>query len=222
MTENSMNSLYASKPVNPPIYQELFFKNGFKIIHEDLTWEAKPIPIIDPWKLKKYDFSEYKYISPKDIDDFMRIKPEFLSLISKNLPSSSQITPSVAGVYDNYVDYIFKYGYNFMIFFVRYKPSGKLVACGNYLPNPFRKDSNGNYDSCIVYTWVVDPNHRRKGLVFLMYGATSLLLKEKNILYAGGPIPSDNFANTEVAKALGGEIARTHMILEYNLGDSDE
>ena len=49
-----------------------------------------------------------------------------------------------------------------------------------------------------------------------MYGATSLLLKENNIKYAFGLIPSDNIANTEILKALGGGVSRTHIILEYN------
>lgn len=222
MKKNSLNTLFACKPVNPPIYQELFFKNNFKVLHEDLTWEARPVPIIDPWKLKNYDFSEYEYFNPKDMDDFMKMKPEFLGLVSKNLPSSAQITPSVAGVYDNYIDYIFNYGDNFLIFFVRYKPSGKLVACGNYLPNPFSKNSKGNYDSFIIHTWVVDPNHRRKGLIFLIYGATSLLLKEKNINYGCGTISGDNLASNKAAKALGGGISRTHLILEYNLGDNEK
>ena len=83
------------------------------------------------------------------------------------------------------------------------------------------KSKNEKNTKKLSYTILNDTNHRRKGLVFLMYGATSLLFKEKNIIYGGGPIPSDNFASTEVAKALGGGTSRTHIILEYNLGDKD-
>jgi len=217
MKEGSEESLYIGKPVNPPIYQDSFLKKGFFIKHEDKTWMGAPYPRINPWKIKKYDFDDYEYFNPVDIDDFLKLKSEFLRIHAENLPSSSQITPNVAGVVDNYIEFIFHYGYNFMIFFVRYKPTSKIVACGSYLPNPFRKNDNGNYDSCVLYSWAVEPEHRRKGLVMLMYGATSLQLWKEKFRYASGPVPADNVANTAMAYKLGGINSRIHLILEYKL-----
>ena len=104
-----------------------------------------------------------------------------------------------------------------MIFFVRYKPSGKIVACGAYLPNPFRKDSEGNFDSCVIYTWAVNRSHRRKGLVMLMYSNITQQLLKKGIKHGSGPIPKDNLANTGFAKKLGGKESRSHLILEAKL-----
>jgi len=104
-----------------------------------------------------------------------------------------------------------------MIFFVKYKTTEKIVACGAYLPNPFRKDSKGNYDSCVIYTWAVEPKHRRKGLVMLMYGATSQLLWKHKIKCGAGPIPKSNTANTGFALKLGGTNSRTHLIMEFKI-----
>ena len=215
MKAGSLNNLYACKPVNPPIYQKLFLKKGFSIKHEDITWEGSPLPRINPWKMKQYDFSDYEYFNPNDFNEFLKLKPDFLRLHTENLPPSSRITPDVAGVVDNYIRYIFEYGHNCMLFFVRYIPTEEIIACGSYLPNPFRKDTKGNYDSCVIYTWVVDPKHRRKGITMLMYGATSLQLFKKKVIYGSGPIPSDNIANTEVANVIGGAKGRTHLVLEF-------
>ncbi len=216
MKEGSLGNLFSGNPINPPIYQNLFLKNGFFIKNEQNTWEGF-LPRINPWKLKAYDFSDYEYFNPKDIDDFKKYKDIFLKIQEENLPSSARITPSIANVMDNYIEYIFEFGYNFMIFFVRYKPTDEIVACGNYLPNPFRKDNMGNYDSCITYTWAVIPEHRRKGLTMLMYGATSLQAWKKKIRYGGGPMGSNIKTNAGMAKKIGGKIGRTHLILEREL-----
>lgn len=217
MKEGSSESLFIGKPVNPPIYQEIFLSKRFYVKFEENTWVGSPLLRFNPWKIKKYDFKDYEYFNPKDFDDFMKYKYDFLKIHAKNLPLSSRITPNIENLFENYGKFIFKYGYNFMVFLVKYRTTGKIVACGAYLPNPFRKDNKGNYDSCVVYTWAVEPEHRRKGLVLLMYGATSLLLWKKKIKYGAGPIGSDNKNNIEVAKRLAGKIDRTHLILEYKV-----
>jgi len=216
LKKGGLNNLFATNPVNPPVYQDLFAKKGFIVKNEQNTWEGF-LPRINPHKMKAYDFSDYEYFNPKDFNDFKKYRNVLLKLQAKNLPPSARITPNIAEVMDNYIEYIFEFGYNFMIFFVRYKPTDKIVACGNYLPNPFRKDINGNYDSCIVYSWVVAPEHRRKGLAMLMYGATSLQAWKKKIRYGGGPMGNNIKSNAGMAVKIGGKIGRTRVILEREL-----
>jgi hypothetical protein len=216
MKEGSISNLFPGNPVNPPIYYKLFIDNGFRVYNIQNTWEGY-LPRIDPWKIKNYDFHDYEYFYPQDFKELMELKETFLKIQSENLSKSAQITPNASGVFDSYADFVFKYGYNFMFFFVSYKPTQEIVACGCYLPNVFRKNSKGDYDSCITLTWAVLPEHRRKGLAFLMYGATSLLAWKKGIRYGGGPMSEENKKNREMAKKVGGKIGRTHLLLEYQI-----
>ncbi|MFX0025060.1 MAG: hypothetical protein ACFE8M_01505 [Candidatus Hermodarchaeota archaeon] len=216
MKKGSLTSLFIGKPVNPSVYQERFFEKGFSIKYEENTWEGY-MPRINPWKLKNYDFNDYEYFNPRDWNELMQLKDKFIELQLKNLPSSARITPSAEDFFETYADFVFKYGSESMFFFIKDKIKDKIVACGANIPNPFRKDSKGNYNSIVYYTWVVDPEYRRKGLTILMYGATSLLMWKKKIRYSSGSVASDNIANTEVAKALGAVHTRTHFILEYKL-----
>ncbi|MFX1314869.1 MAG: GNAT family N-acetyltransferase [Promethearchaeota archaeon] len=217
MKEGSFESLFSTKPVNPPIYQNKFQEKGFYILHEDYTLARSRLIRFNPWKLKQYDFSDYEYFNPKDMEELFKYKSDLIRIHLENLPPTSRITPNVKGVIDSYFDYVFNFGYKFMIFFVRYKPENKIVACGTCLPNPFRKDAKGNYDSCIIYSSVVEPEHRRKGLGMLMYGETARQMWKKKIKYICGPIPTDNINTIAYAKKLGGIHSRTHLILEYEI-----
>lgn len=214
MKEDSISNLFPGNPVNPPIYHKLFLDNGFKIYNIQHTWEGY-LPRINPWKLKKYDFSDYEYFYPQDFEELMKLKETFLKIQSENLSKSARVTPSASSVFDSYAEFVFKFGYNFMFFFVKYIPTQEIVACGSYVPNLFRKNAKGENDSCLTLTWAVLPEHRRKGLAFLMYGATSLLIWRKGIRYGGGPMSDKNIENAEMAKKLGGIIGRTHLLLEY-------
>ncbi|MFX1329832.1 MAG: GNAT family N-acetyltransferase [Promethearchaeota archaeon] len=218
MEKSKISNLFIQNPVNPPIYQKLFLKRGFSIYNVQNTWEGYLIRI-NPWKIKKYDFSNYEYFNPKDFDELMKLKPIFLKIQLENLPESTQITPRNPNVFDNYVEFIFDFGYNFMVFFIRYKPTKDIVACGSFLPNPFRTDERGNFNSCVVFTMAIKPEHRGKGLGQLMYGATTLQLREKKIRYGIAPILGDIKTATEWAKSLGGIIGRTHIILKYIINE---
>jgi len=216
MEESRISNLILQNPVNPPIYQNLFLKRGFSTYNVQHTWEGY-VKRLNPWKIQKYDFSNYEYFNPKDFNELMKLKPTFLKLQLENLPESAQITPRNPSVFDNYAEYIFDFGYNFMVFFLRYKPTKEIVACGSFLPNPFRKDEKGNFNSCVFFTMAMKPEHRKKGLGHLMYGATSLYLHKKKIKYGIGPISGDLKMAIEYAKSLGGIIGRTHIILKYNI-----
>lgn len=216
MKEESLENLFIGKPVNPPVYQKSFIKKGFNVIHEVNTWEGT-FPRLNPWKMKQYNFEKYEFFYPENFDEFIKYKSEFLRLQAENLPPSARFTPNTAGVIENYAKFIYEFGHNYMIFFIRYKPTNEIVACGACLPNIFRKNNKGYYDSIVYYTWAVNPSHRRNGLTMLMFGASSLLLWKDKIRYSSGPIASTNIANTEAARKLGAAKGRTHMVLEYKI-----
>jgi len=217
MQEGSLESLFVGKPVNPPIYQRLFFKNGFYVKIEEKSWEGSYIRF-NPYKLKIFDYSDYEYFNPKDWNNMMELKEEFLKMHAENMPETARITPNIEGLFDSYVDYVFKYGHNFMIMFIRYKPTGKIVGCGSCLPNPFRKDTKGNYDSIVAYSWAINQEHRKKGLTLLMFGATSLQAWKKKLRYTSTPTGGEeNLRITKFANFINLQNKRTHLILELNL-----
>lgn len=216
MKEGSCEDVFIGRPVNPPMYQQLFLERGFCVKHELIIWEWS-IFKFDPYKLKKFNFSDYEFFNPKNLNDFKKMLDIFLDLHKKNLPESAQLTPSVSQLFESYADFIFTYGYSFMISFVRYKTTGKIVACASFLPNPFQKDGKGNDTTIVANSWVVEPEHRRNGLVILMLGNAASQSWDHGIRIGSGPIPSANKANTEVAKRIGSKITGSRIILELNL-----
>ncbi|TFG06496.1 MAG: hypothetical protein EU539_07490 [Promethearchaeota archaeon] len=217
MKEGSSESLYVGKPVNPPIYQKLFMENKFKLKLEETSWEGPSIRI-NPYKLKIYDYNDYEYFNPKDLNDLRELKKDFLRINNEHMPESARITPKISELFDNYADFVFTYGYKSMIFFVRYKPTGEIVGCGSNLPNPFSTDEKGNNDSIVAYTWAVSPKHRGKGLPLLMYGATSLDLWKKGIRYTSVPTGGKATHSFEkYAKILNLQKKRFHLVLELKL-----
>ncbi|MEJ2251631.1 MAG: hypothetical protein P8Y70_12450 [Candidatus Lokiarchaeota archaeon] len=216
MVEGSSDTLFIGKPVNPPLYQNSFFNQNFQLKHKELTFLFDPMPLLDPKKLKKYNFSDYEYFYPKNLKEVIKYKNSFMKLHTNNLPSSARITPNLEGIIENYGEFILKYGYPFMLGFVRYKPTDEIIGTISYLPNPFRTNEKGIYDSCVGFSWVVEPEHRGKGITLLMYGYSSSLLWDKGIRCWNGPVGGDNEVNIAALKNLGGKISRTHLILQYN------
>lgn len=216
MGQGSLENLFVGRPVNPAIYQELFLKNGFSIIVKEISWEGS-IPKFDPQKLTAYDFNVYEFFNPKNLNELMELKSVFQELHYKFLPSNSIITPRIADLFNNYAEYVFKYGGSHMFFFIRHKPSGKIVACGSNLPNPFQKDINGNYDSFVAYTIAIEPEHRKKGLALFATGTNFSKMLEKNMRYISGPADSEHEISTHIAKKLGLINQRIHLILELQL-----
>lgn len=215
MEEKSLENLFIGKPVNPPIYQELFLKNGFYVKYIEKSWEGRFLSF-NPWKIKRYDFSDYEYFNPKDKNELMELKEEFLRINADNMPPSARITPKIGELFENYANFILKYGHNFMFIFLKHKPTGKIVGCGCCLPNPFRKNNKGIYDSLVAYSWAVEKNFRRRGLAMLMYGATSLQAKKLKFRFTSAPIGDNNITNKFVEK-VNLKSSRTHLILELKL-----
>jgi hypothetical protein len=110
-----------------------------------------------------------------------------------------------------------------MIIFIRYIPTQELVACGCCLPNPFRKDKNGNYDSLEAFSWAIYPEHRKKGLTLLIYGATSLQAWKHKLRYTAGPTGGkENIRFAKFADYVDLSHQRTHLILELKWGIIDK
>ena len=216
MEEGSDTSLYIGKPVNPPIYKEMFLASGFKTKFEEGTWEAKIVKI-NPWKIKKYDFSDYELLNPNNRQELMDLKEDFLEIHARNLPEASRITPNVADLFDNYKDFVLDFGDYFMFSFVKYNPTKEIIASSMCLPNPFRKDDYGNYDSLVGYSWVVDKVHRVKGIGMLMYGSMTIMALQKNFNYCSGPVSMDNENTKKFAKSVDYDLKRRHIILENSL-----
>lgn len=217
MVEGSQKDLFIGCPINPPIYQEIFLNKGFYSKFEVDHYYVPAIKM-NPYKLSKYDFTDYEYINPgkegiwEVIDDIMRLHINFQ-------PQSAQITPKKSLNLKFFIDFIFSYGKEWMMWVVYHKPTKKMVACGYVVPNIFHKDKKGRIDSISFHDWVVDPNHRRKGLAMLMYGETSIRgmnRKTNNFIKWGyWPVGSENIPNKKAAQKMGGFKSKTHLILEY-------
>jgi len=217
MVEGSKTNLFLGRSIDPPNYLDLFYKSDFKKVNEIVSWERDQMLRLNPRKSKKYNFDDFQFEFPENIDDFnQNYKLSFLKLHAENLPLSASVTPNVVGAIDNYTDFVFKFGLNFMIFFIRDISKDKIIACGAYIPNPLRMNEKGEFDSVYLYSWVVDKQYRRKGIAYLMYGEITELLWQNNIVYGSGMISNQNEANTDFAiKRLGGIKTRTHVLLDY-------
>jgi len=213
MKEGSLDDLFVGKPVNPPIYQKLFLKAGFNVLYEEYTYEG-PYLRVNPWRLKNYDFSEYEYFSPNNWEELMVLK--FLRINAENFPDSSKITPKIEKLFDNYADFVVTYGGYYMFFFLRYRPTGKIIACGANVPDPFRKTEKDRYDSFSPYTYAIDKEHRGKSLIVLMVGANSLDTWKKKLRYSAVLIGNvDDKSGGNIMEKMNLAKRRTHLILQY-------
>ncbi|MBA7556529.1 hypothetical protein ES705_49241 [subsurface metagenome] len=114
MKEGCNEKLFVCCPVNPPIYQEIFSNNGFYLKFEEDRYKMM-VYRYNPHKDPKYDFSDYEYYNPKDKEDLLRLKDEFIRLHHTYMPDSARITPNTAGIFENHANFILDYGANFMI-----------------------------------------------------------------------------------------------------------
>ncbi|MFX1258605.1 MAG: GNAT family N-acetyltransferase [Promethearchaeota archaeon] len=217
MVEGSNMNYFIGCPVNPPIYQQLFLKKKFFIKFKEDRYMML-VYRYNPYKDKRYDFSEYEYFNPGK-EGMIKVKEEYIKLHIDYMPPSARITPKSERNFDNIIDFIFEYGSDWMMWTVYHKPTKKMCACGYVIPNPFSKDLKGQLDSISFHDWVVHPDHRRKGLAMLMYGATSLKAFKHKARWGSWPVGAENIANIKAAEKMGGKRDRTHSILEINLDE---
>jgi len=167
MTEDSLGDLSISKPVNPPIYQEIFAQYGFYIKSTQGTWEGE-VYKISKGELEKYDFGGYEIHSPKDWDEIPKLKLPLVILSVRNLDLASQVTPSPDKLFENFIAFVKKYGNLYMLKLLRHKQSRQFVGCFITLPNPFKKNQEEKYKSIVGYSLTIDKGHRGKGLSVYM------------------------------------------------------
>ncbi|MFX1257005.1 MAG: hypothetical protein ACFFAN_04040 [Promethearchaeota archaeon] len=236
MVEGSKKDLFIGSPINPPIYQGIFLKKGFEALFQEDRYEM-PALKMNPHKDKKLinlginagDYKnnpfdtgdyEYEYVNPGK-EGMIEVKDEFVELYEMFMPPSAQITPKTAHNVDNLINFVFEFGADWMMWIVRHKPTGKMVANGYVIPDVFSKDKKGELNSISFHAWVVHPENRRKYIAMLMYGMTSLKGKDRKtphyITRGSWPVGAENLPNGNAAKKMGGKKDRSHLILELKL-----
>ena len=234
MVEGSKKDLFIGSPINPPIYQEEFLENGFNVLFQEDRYEM-PALKMDPHKNEKlismginngnykedpFDTGDYPYeFCNLDKQGMMGVKGEYLDLFTTYMPPSALISPKSSHSYDQLVDFVFEFGAEWMMWFVREKATQRMVSCGYVIPDPYHLNKKGELNSISFHAWVVHPEHRRNYLAMIMYGFTSLRGKDRKnphyITRGSWPVGADNVANGNAARKMGGKKDRSHLILQY-------
>ncbi|MBY9020174.1 MAG: hypothetical protein KGD67_03880 [Candidatus Lokiarchaeota archaeon] len=214
MKEDSLKDLCISKPVNPPIYQEIFAEHGFYIKSKQGTWEGEISKISDE-ELKIYDFEGYEIHSPKDWVDIPKLKLPLLMLSARNLAKESQLTPSPENLFENFFSFVKKYGGIYMVKLLRHKQSGQFVGCFISLPDPLKTNQMGKFNSFVGYSLTIDKEHRGKGLSLYLIKEVLDAAYDDDIRYASVPMEINVFECRNLVKNnIGLSYTRTHLILE--------
>lgn len=216
MKEGSADSLFIGKPVNSPDYIEIFLKKGFILKTSEISPEG-PIPKLSSSLLEKYDFSDYEIFHPNDCNDILKYKEIIFELNSKNLSSTSVLTPNIQILFHNYLDFAINYGDPILFTFVKYRPTNEIIAAMTGYINPFQKNFNDKYNSFVIFSIVVDKKYRKKGIGWFMIKRFFNGTWEKGYRYFSSPVESNAKITQIIARKLGLEIKRTHLILEMNL-----
>lgn len=215
MESGSDTSLFIGKPINPSFYQATFLEKDFMIHSTHDTWEG--YLKINPDLFKKINLSNYEFEFCSTWEQVRKMKQIFLDLCDSNLSENSRITPDIGGVFNNYLEFISKYGEPFMFLFVKSLEDDEYIGCMNCIPNPFRKDDIGNLDSFVAFTIAVNKKHRNKGLGLYMGYKMAEMANYRNYNYISVPFDSSLFISERLCKAFGFSKSRSHIILDYNL-----
>jgi len=214
MTEDSLNELCISKPINPPIYQEIFFKYGFYIISKQGTLEGDIFKVPEE-ELKKYDFAGYEIHSPKNWDEFPKLKLPLLMLSARNLETESRVTPGSEKMFENFFSFLKTYGKIYMVKLLRHNPSKQFVGCFITLPDPIKKNRNGKLNSFVGYSLTIDKEHRGKGLSVYLVKNIYDAAYEDGVRYISVPMEINvNECRNLATDHFGLSCTRTHLILE--------
>jgi len=215
MEKGSEASIFIGKPINPPIYQELFFHKGFTLKTKELSLEGQVIKLNSKF-LKSLTSENYEMFNPKSWEEVLSFKPLFYRLKS-NLPHDSVITPGTQHLYENYVEFAKTYGGLFLIVFLKYKITGDIIGCFLSIPNPFRRNKSDIYDSCAAFLILIEKEHQGKGLGWLLSLFTAKKGWDNNMRYTSSPIEKNVKRSIRITKRYGLEHKRTHLILEYSI-----
>jgi hypothetical protein len=216
MEENSLSSLFVGKPVNPAFYNKTFFKMGFTLFSRHFTWEGS-LRNISKEELSAFNYKDYEIVEFDNWEEVKNKRAIFLELNSRNLSPKSRVTPGISQLFDNYLDFIIKYGEPFMFLFLKEKPTNKIIGSINCIPNPLRKNQKGKYDSFVVFSLSIDKKHRNKGLsIFLLLRLAEIALK-RDYRYFSTTFEAEIKVTENLAKKFGLSFSRSHIILEFKL-----
>jgi len=215
LEKNSNTNLYIGKPINPPLYQDLFIQKGFSVKTKELSLEG-PVLEFSRKMLSNYDKKNYEITHPRNWKEVLDFKKTFFKL-NANLPPGSVITPGINNLYENFADFLKNYGHLFMITFLRYKPTNQIVGSFICFPNPFRKNNKGIYDSYIAFSILIDKEHQAKGMGGILALSAVNEASKNEIRYNATPVESNAFRSISICKKFGLKIKRAHLILEYKI-----
>jgi len=216
MERNSLSTLYIGKPINPFNYNNLFLKNSFQIKSIQYTWEGNlPKTFIE--KLQKYEFEDYESFKPNDLEELKSLEKIMVRLNKENMPSQSVITPRVNELIDNYINFALDFGGIYLFTFAKCKSTNEIVAYMASLPNPFRKNKQGIYDSFSPFIILVDKKHRKKGLSWFLIREVVAEASQRGIQYFSTPLASTQKISLGLGEKLGLKTSRKHIIYEYVL-----
>jgi len=213
LEKNGNANLYIGKPINPPIYQDLFFQKGFIVKTKEVSLEG-PVLKFSEKMLSNYDEKNYDLIHPKNWKEVLDFKQTFFKL-NANLSPGSVITPGINNLYENYVKFLKDYGHLFMITFLRHKPKNEIVGSFFCVPNPFRRNDKGIYDSYVVFSILIDKEHQGKGMGGILTLTAANEAWKNKIRYNASPFESKASRSIALGKKFGLKLKRTHLILEY-------
>lgn len=214
MVEGSKTELSIARPIDPPIYLEIFKKNRFieKEIIDTYISEIKKLEM-DNFNELQQEF-EFIMIGSKEIGQY---KDDFIRLHNENMPENSQITPKTLLNAEIIIKYLFSGNFlDNMGWITIHSPTKIVIACGFVAPNPF------NPQIISFEHIVIDKKYRRKGLLpFIWTQLMTTLLKrnkEKMPIYTSGFC---NIDNQEIINFIINYCAasreRRHIILEFEL-----
>lgn len=218
MEENSLTSLFVGKPVNPLFYNQTFLEMGFTSFSRHLSMEGI-LKNISKEELNDFNFENYEVIEYDNWEDIKSRKKIFLELNSRNLLPKSRVTPGISELFDNYLEFIIKYGEPFMFLFLKEKTTSKIIGSINCVPNPFRKNRKGEYDSVVVFSLSIEKSHRNRGLSLFLCQRLAEIGLRRGYKYFSTTFESEIKITAILAKKFGFSFSRSHIILEFKLRD---
>jgi hypothetical protein len=210
MEEGSSTSYLVHKPVNLPIYPEVFRQKGFSEILKEYSFEGY-FNQLPPEFLDGLDFSDYELVVFNSWDEIEAIKIEFLKLNFRNLPPKSVVTPVSGPIFDNYFKFIKQYGDPSMMVFAKFKKTNKIIGCFVGTPDPFSKNS------FVLLTIVLDKKHRDKGLSWWMIKELFANSLKRGINYCTTFVGSHVDSTKNLCMKFGLPLERTHTIFTYRI-----
>lgn len=210
MEAGSSTSHLVHKPVNLPIYPDVFRQKGFSEFLKEYSFEGR-LDQIPPKNLEDFDFSDYELVVFNSWDEIEATKIEFLKLNARNLSPRSVVTPVSGPIFNNYFGFSKQYGDPSMMVFAKFKKTNKLIGCCVGTPDPFNKNS------LVLLSIVLDKKHRDKGLAWWILKRYFDNSSKRGINYCTTFVGSHVDSAIDISLKLGFSLERTHTIFTYQI-----